>query len=313
MSADKLHRLLSRLKPYSRFIGWTKTAVVPGFDGQPLYTVFAFFFREIVRESILNKASSLAYNFMLAVFPGILFLFSLIPYIPVKNFQQKLLDLIQVALPDNAYDLLQTTLEDIVKNQKSGLLSGGFLLATFFAGNGMATLMQAFNKASLSEEKRSWLRRRLLATALSFASVITLSIGIAIFTGMGFAINYLKNHIDYDLSSFWPFVLMLSRWVVLFGIYFITVGMLYKFGPADSKKWRFFSAGTSLATLLAILTFSGFTFYINHFGAYNKLYGSIGTLIVVMIWMYLNSVILLIGFELNASIRVMRSYKSDGL
>jgi len=313
MNTDKLHRFLSRLRPYNRFVGWTKTAVVPGFDGLPLYTVFAFFFHEIARESILNKASSLAYNFMLAVFPGILFLFSLIPYIPVENFQQKLLDLIQVALPDNAYDLLQTTLEDIVRNQKSGLLSVGFLLSTFFAGNGMATLMAAFNKASLDEEKRSWLRRRLVATVLSFASVVALSVGIAIFTGTGFVVNYLKNHIDYDLSWFWPFVLRLSRWIVLFGIYFITVGMLYKFGPSDSKKWRFFSAGTSLATLLAILTFSGFTFYINHFGAYNKLYGSIGTLIVVMIWMYLNSVILLIGFELNAAIALSKRFRTPGL
>jgi len=313
MNAEKIHRFLSRLKPYNRFIGWTKTTIVPGFDGLPLYTVFAFFFREIARGSILNKASSLAYNFMLAVFPGILFLFSLIPYIPVRNFQQKLLDLIQVALPDNAYGLLQTTLEDIVRNQKSGLLSGGFLLATFFASNGMATLMRAFNKASLSVEKRSWLRRRLLATVLSFASVVALSVGIAIFTVTGFAVNYLKNHIDYDLSWFWPFVLTLSRWIVLFSIYFITVGMIYKFGPADAKKWRFFSAGTSLATLLAILTFSGFAFYINHFGAYNKLYGSIGTLIVVMVWMYLNSVVLLIGFELNAAIAFSKRSRGSDL
>jgi len=309
MITEKLHRSLLRLRAYKRFVKWTKRTVVPGFDGLPLYTVFVFFFREIIRESILNKASSLAYNFMLAVFPGILFLFSLIPYIPVDNFQQKLLDLIQVALPDNAYGLLQTTLEDIVKKQNSGLLSFGFLLATFFAVNGMDTLMAAFNKASLSEEKRSWLQRRLVATILSFASVLALTIGIVIFTGTGFVISYLKNHIEYDLSWFWPFVLTLSRWIVLFGIYFITVGMLYKFGPSSSKKWRFFGAGTNLATLLAILTFSGFTFYINHFGAYNKLYGSIGTLIVVMIWMYLNSVILLIGFELNAAIALSKRFR----
>jgi len=314
MMAKKLHRYLSRLKPYNRFIGWTKTAVVPGFDGLPLYTVLVFFFREIARESILNKASSLAYNFMLAVFPGILFLFSLIPYIPVENFQQKLLDIIQVALPDNAYDLLQTTLEDIVKKQNSGLLSVGFLLSTFFAVNGMDTLMAAFNKASLSVEKRPWMQRRLVATALSFASVLALTAGIAIFTGTGFVIGYLKNHIEYDLSWFWRFGLKMSRWIVLFGIYFITVGMLYKFGPSgSSKKWRFFGAGTNLATLLAILTFSGFTFYINHFGAYNKLYGSIGTLIVVMIWMYLNSVILLIGFELNAAIALSERFRNRDL
>ncbi len=319
----KIHRSLLRLKPYDRFIEWTKVAIIPGFGSLPLYTVFTFFFQEIARESILNKASSLAYNFMLAIFPGILFLFTLIPYIPVDNFQQKLLDLIQVALPHNAYEFLKATLIDIVKNQNSGLLSIGFLLATFFATNGMTTLMVAFNKASLSKEKRSWTQRRIVAIALSFAIVLALAIGIGIFTGSGFVINYLKTHIEYDLSWFWAFVLKLSRWMVLFGIYFITVSMLYKFGPSDSKKWRFFNAGASLATILAILTFSGFTFYINNFGAYNKLYGSIGTLIVMMIWMYLNSLILLIGFELNAAIalskqsikivkpRVYNSFKND--
>ncbi|MFD1768249.1 YihY/virulence factor BrkB family protein [Sphingobacterium suaedae] len=306
MMQKKIHHSLLRLKPYDRFIEWTKTAIIPGFGSLPLYTVFTFFFQEIARESILNKASSLAYNFMLAIFPGILFLFTLIPYIPVDNFQQKLLELIQVALPHNAYEFLQTTLIDIVKNQNSGLLSIGFLLATFFATNGMTTLMMAFNKASLSKEKRTWFKRRLAAIGLSVAIVVALAVGIGIFTGTGLVINYLKKYIDYDLSWFWTFILTLSRWIVLFGIYFITVSMLYKFGPSDSKKWKFLNAGASLATILAILTFSGFTFYINHFGAYNKLYGSIGTLIVMMIWMYLNSLILLIGFELNAAIALSK-------
>ena len=303
---QKLHRSLLRLKSYASFIEWTKRAIIPGFGSLPLYTVFAFFFQEIARESILNKASSLAYNFMLAIFPGILFVFTLIPYIPVNNFQQKLLDLIQVALPHNAYEVLETTLEDIVNKQNSGLLSVGFLLAAFFATNGMTTLMQAFNKASLAKEKRSWLRKRVIAIALSFGIILALAVGITIFTIAGIIINYLKSHIDYDLSWFWTFIIGCTRWIVLFGIYFFTVSMLYKFGPSDARKWKFFNAGASLATILAILTFSAFTFYINHFGAYNKLYGSIGTLIVVMIWMYLNSLILLIGFELNAAIALSK-------
>ncbi len=306
MKQKKIHSTLLRVKPYDRFIEWTKVAIIPGFGTLPLYTVFTFFFQEIARESILNKASSLAYNFMLAIFPGILFLFTLIPYIPVSNFQQKLLDLITVALPLNAYEVLQETLVDIIKNQNSGLLSVGFLLATFFATNGMSTLMMAFNKAALYKEKRSWIRRRIVAIFLSLAIVLALTIGIGIFTGAGFVISYLKNHIDYDLSWFWTLTLKLSRWIVLFGIYFVTVSLLFKFGPSDSKKWKFLNAGATLATILAVFTFSIFTFYINNFGAYNKLYGSIGTLIVVMIWMYLNSLILLIGFELNAAIALSK-------
>lgn len=302
----KLHNSLLILKPYDKLIEWTKTAVLPGFSKLPLYTVAVFFFQEIKRESILNKASSLAYNFMLAIFPGIIFLFTLIPYIPIKNFQQQLLDFLAIVIPQDAFTVVESTLEDIVKNQNSGLLSFGFLLATFFSTNGMTNLMMAFNKSSLTRENRTWGQRRITALGLSVSIIIALTIGIGIFTGTGVIIDYLKKSISYDLSWFWTFLLKAARWIILFVIYFFTVSLLYKFGPSVSKRWKLFSPGATLATILAILTFSGFVFYINNFNAYNKLYGSIGTIIVIMIWMYLNSLILLIGFELNASITLSK-------
>lgn len=299
------HRNLLKVKPYYEFIEWTKVVVLPGFGSLPLYTVAIFFFQEIARESILNKASSLAYNFMLAIFPGIIFLFTLIPYIPIENFQEKLLDFIEVVMPSNAFLAVETTLEDIVKNQNSGLLSVGFILATFFATNGVSSLMLAFNKASLILESRSWGQQRLVAIGLTLMIITALGVGMTIFTFAGYIIGYLRENIEVN-AAFWRFVIVFSRWVILFGIYFLTVSILYKFGPASSRKWKFFSPGATLATILAILTFSGFAFYINQFGAYNKLYGSIGTLIVIMIWLYLNSLILLVGFELNASIALSK-------
>jgi len=302
----KIHRHLLKINMYDGFINWTKGAVLPGFGSLPLYTVSVFFFQEIARESILNKASSLAYNFMLAIFPGIIFLFTLIPYIPINNFQEQLMDLLYVVIPHNAYDILQATLEDIIKRQNSGLLSIGFILCTFFATNGMITLMLSFNKASLSKENRSWGLKRMTALGLSIAIIVALTIGIALYAFSNYAISYLKSQINYDIAWFWTFLINVVRWLVLFGIYFFTVSILYKFGPSSNKQWKFFSPGATLATVLAILTFSGFAYYINNFGTYNKLYGSIGTLIVIMIWMYLNSLILLIGFELNASIALSK-------
>jgi len=293
-------------RPYDNLIEWSKVASLPGFGKLPLYTVATFFFQEIKREAILNKASSLAYNFMLAIFPGIIFLFTLIPYIPVDHFQERLMEFLAIIIPAEAYTAIQSTLEDIVKKQNGGLLSFGFLLATFFSTNGMVNLMRAFNKASLSRENRSWGKRRLVALGLSFAIILALSVGIAVFTIAGVVISYLKDQITYDLSWFWTFVIKSSRWVILFAIYFFTVSLLYRYGPVVSKRWQLFSPGATLATVLAILTFSGFVFYINNFNAYNKLYGSIGTIIVIMIWMYLNSLILLIGFELNASIALSK-------
>lgn len=305
---DKIHRSLLNVKWYDQFIEWTKTAVFPGFGSLPLYTVFTFFFQEIARESILNKASSLAYNFMLAIFPGVIFLFTLIPYIPVDNFQTQLMELIQVVLPENAFEFLEATLNDIIRRQNSGLLSVGFVLSTFFATNGMTTLMMTFNKASLTRENRSWGRKRFVATALSFGVVFALAIGIFLYAGANILINAIKNRIEFDLHWFWPILIKSVQWVFLFGIYFFTVSVVYRYGPSTGKNKRFpfFTPGATLATILAILTFSGFAFYINHFGAYNKLYGSIGTLIVMMIWMYLNALILIIGFELNASIALSK-------
>lgn len=298
----KLHNRLLVLKPYDNLVEWSKKAIIPGFGKLPLYTVATFFFQEITRESILNKASSLSYNFMLAIFPGIIFLFTLIPYIPVDNFQEKLLSFLEIVIPTDAFTAIQKTLEDIIKNQNGGLLSFGFVLATFFATNGMTNLMMTFNKASLTRENRKWLVRRIIALALSFAIVTALALGIGVFTIVGIFINYLKENIEYDLSWFWTFLLTVSKWCILFLIYFFTVGLVYKYGPSSSRHWKIFSPGAILATILAILTFSGFAFYINNFNAYNKIYGSIGTIIVIMIWMYLNSLIILIGFELNTSL-----------
>ncbi|WP_160068972.1 YihY/virulence factor BrkB family protein [Sphingobacterium bovisgrunnientis] len=298
----KLHNRLLVFKPYDNLVEWSKKAIIPGFGKLPLYTVATFFFQEITRESILNKASSLSYNFMLAIFPGIIFLFTLIPYIPVDNFQEKLLSFLEIVIPTDAFSAIQTTLEDIIKNQNGGLLSFGFVLATFFATNGMTNLMMTFNKASLTRENRKWLVRRIIALALSFAIVTALALGIGVFTIVGIFINYLKENIEYDLSWFWTFLLTVSKWCILFLIYFFTVGLVYKYGPSSSRHWKIFSPGAILATILAILTFSGFAFYINNFNAYNKIYGSIGTIIVIMIWMYLNSLIILIGFELNTSL-----------
>ena len=302
----KLHRSLLRFKPYFNLIEWTKVLVLPGFKPLPLYTVGKFFFKELAKESLVNKASSLSYNFMLAIFPGIIFLFTLIPYIPVSNFQDQLLSLMEMVLPKNAFIAVESTLEDIVKNQNGKLLSFGFLFALFFATNGVHSLMLAFNKSSLVSENRSWIKQRWVAIKLSFIMVLALALSLAIITFSEFVFSTLRNAIDIINPGIWIFLINVARWLILTGLYLVTISIIYRYGPATKKKWHFFSPGSWLATILAILTFWGFAYYINNFGTYNKLYGSIGTLIVMMIWMYINSLIILIGFELNASIELSK-------
>ncbi|WP_374163641.1 YihY/virulence factor BrkB family protein [Arcticibacter sp. MXS-1] len=296
-----INSVLLKVKLYKRFIDWTKKAVIPGFSPLPLYTVGSFFFQEIAKDSLVTRASSLAYSFMLAIFPGIIFLFTLIPYIPIEGFQDKLMSLIAMILPSNAFEAVQSTLEDIIKKQNGGLLSFGFFAALFFSTNGVNNLMQAFNKASLQPETRGWLKQRFVALWLTVVTVFALIFGLSVITVGEFIISKLQSEIGFR-DWFWLYVVALVRWFILAVVYFTTISLLYRYGPSYQKKWKLFSPGSWLATILAILTSWGFTFYINHFGNYNKVYGSIGTLIVIMIWLFLNSLIILIGFELNASI-----------
>ena len=295
------HRLLLRFRFYRKFIAWAKSYILPGFAPLSLFFVVSFFVHEIQERTILIRASSLAYNFMLAFFPATIFLFTLIPYIHIKNFQGQLLNILGTILPYNAYMAFQATIDDIVKHQHGQLLSIGFMSALYFATNGVSNLMQAFNKSSLVVEKRSWLKRRGIAVVLTVVISFSLLVAITIMTVGESLINFIKLHID-SKGHFWIYVIAFSRWIIVIAIFFVTISLLYRYGPANIQKWKFLSTGSIIATILAVLTSLGFTYYIDNFSSYNKIYGSIGTLIILMLWLYLNSLILLIGFELNASI-----------
>lgn len=296
-----LHHVLLRIKLYRNFITWAKSTVLPGFGTLSIYEVTATLVYEFSQDKMLNKASSLAYSFLLALFPGIIFLFTLIPYVGGINFRENLFSLLYSILPNNAYLALENTIDDIINNQNVSLLSVGFLTALYFATNGVSTLMRAFNSASLEVEKRTWFKRRMVALSLTVVISISLLVAIVIMIAGQDLIKLIQSYVA-TKSSFWTYLLTLSRWIIIITIFFTTVSLLYRYGPSHKLKWSFLSPGAVLATILAILTSLGFTYYINNFSSYNKIYGSIGTLIVVMIWLYLNSLILLIGFELNASI-----------
>src|ERR1700761_661000 len=162
-----LNRLLLRNRYYRKLIARTKVLILPGFGNLPLYDVITEFIDDFMDGTLPNKATSLSYNFMLAFFPAMLFLFTLIPYVPVKNFQLHLLQVVSTILPTNAYLAFQTTIKDIVIYKNGGVLSFVVIAALYFATNGIANLMRAFNNSSLIIEKRTWLKRRLIATALT--------------------------------------------------------------------------------------------------------------------------------------------------
>jgi membrane protein len=283
------------------FVVYTKNVALPGFDNMPVYDVADFFFTGIQRGSIKTRAQSLAFSFVLALFPAIIFLFSMIPYVPVHNFQDQLLDLIKNLLPTNAYEAMRTTIEDIIRHQHSGLVSVGFLFALYFTSNGFMALMKGFNTSYHTSEKRSPVKRRIVAVILTLILSILLILAIVLIIFGEVAIKYLVvKHILKTKTQVW--LLLLGKWMIVLALFFIAISFLYYYAPSVKKRWRFISAGSTLATLLTIITSIVFTYFVNNFGQYNKLYGSIGTLIVIMLWIYFNSLILLLGFELNASI-----------
>lgn len=296
---DKLLQKLISI--WERILVKAKKVTFPGLDGMAVYDVMVFFWRSIVDGALSTRASAIAFSFFVALFPAIIFLFTLIPYIPIENFQDKLFLLIKDMVPEGAFKAIEETVKDILTRQRGDLLSFGFFMALIFSTNGFASMMTAFDASLHSFERRSWIGQRLIALLLLAIMSVLLTVAIALITyGQSF-LNYLIVH-DILKDHFTFFVLSIGKWVVILLLFFMANSFLFYLAPAKKTKWRFISAGGTLSTVLCVITFLGFSYYINRFGQYNKLYGSIGTLLVILLLMYLISMIILIGFELNASI-----------
>lgn len=282
-------------------LGFTRTATLPGFNNAPLNIVGNLFYQGIIKGAITNRASSLAFNFFLALFPAIIFLFTLISYVPIDNFQDQLLNIIKDITPNNAYTATRATIEDIIRHKRGGLLSLGFIFALYFSTNGINAMIEGFNRSYHSIETRTFLKQRAVALILTILLSMLLLVSITTMILSETVLDYLvKWHVLKHKSIY--YLILSGKWLVILAMFFFGTSFLYYFGPSRKRKWRFFSPGATLATLLCLLVSLGFTYFVNHFGQYNKLYGSIGTLIVVLLWLYFNSISLLLGFELNASI-----------
>jgi len=204
-------------------------------------------------------------------------------------------------MPKSAYETVKETVEDIVTRPRGDLLSLGFILSLYFSTNGINSLMEAFNNTYHTIESRSVFRQRLISTLLVFILSVLLIISIGLMT-VGPVILSVFIPEKILESAFYSFFIWLLTWLVTIATLFFAISFIYYLAPAKRRDFRFISAGSSLATLLVIITTLGFNFYVDNFGSYNILYGSIGTLMIVLLWIYFNSLSLLIGFELNASI-----------
>jgi membrane protein len=276
--------------------------VIPGFEGMPVYNVAEFFIRGLQKGALSMRAAAFSYNFFLALFPAIIFFFTIIPYIPIAGFQDNLLELLRNFIPKKAFDAVEETLFDIVKRPHGGLLSMGFILAMYFSTNGIHSLIEAFNQTRHTIETRSWIKQRLISILLVFILSLLVIIAIVLISFGPIALDFLIKH-GMLRVSFSYYLIIAGKWIISSAMLFFAFSFLYYMAPAAESRFSFITAGSTLSTVLTILASVGFNYYVNSISKYNTLYGSIGTLIIIMVWIYFNAMIVLIGFELNVSIR----------
>lgn len=301
----KLQRIFLTFAPVAFIIRQSKKIYPPGFDGIPLYDVIVFLLKQVKTHGITERASAISYNFVMALPPSLLFLFTLIPNLPFVSKQK-----ITIELHSFIYDIIPSPVynrevikfvDSFIDNSRFSLLSFGLLLSLFFASNAIMGLMRAFNKNYIGFEKRKGLKDRVVALRLTVI-IFSLLLGYLILLIMqGAVLNLLVS------NPTWRLIVSYARWAAMILLIFLAIGFIFKYAPSVKKRWKIRSPGALVATFLSIVSTIGFSLFVGSFGKYNALYGSIGTIMMVMALIYINSLVLLIGFELNVSIRILKA------
>jgi len=294
---------LDKIPVLNILVRFGKKIKIPGLEGMSLYDVLEMYVIGIVKGALTTRAGGIAYSFFMAIFPFMLFILTVIPYVPIDGFQEGLLSLISEILPPKTYNAVDSVLVDILKNQYAGLLSFGFVASIFLMTNGVNAIFGGFEYSYHVKETRNIVRAYLISLAVSLvmALFLVVTVALTVFYKIGLDTLLEKGWVENEL--FW---LQIGRGFLFVVMVFTTVSMLYKFGTKTGKHSRFFSPGAVFTTILSIFTFYLFSYYVTEFSKYNQLYGSIGTLLILMLFVWLNAIILLLGFELNASIYSLR-------
>ncbi len=291
-----------------RIIGLSKKYSLPGFGGASIYDVISLIIQEAMKDDIVTRANSVAFNFFLSLFPTLIFIFTLLPLFPISvDILATLSQNTSGIMPENAHNYLFGMVEDVVTRKRNNLLSIGFILAVFFASSGLSTLMYGFDKSSYKQtfKKRSMVRHRLVAIFLTIllSTVLILSILFIVFGHQ--LITVQLDNLGWTMMSKW--ILFMFQWIALIVLFYLIITLIYRYGPAMFRRIPFINPGATLAVILLIVSSMAFAYFVNNFGRYNEIYGSIGALIVLLAWLQINAFILLVGFELNASIAVNKT------
>lgn len=303
MSAE-IEERIERIPVVRNLARGLKKIKLPWLQGLSLYELLEIYILGIVEGALTYHASSIAFSFFMALFPFALFILNLIPYIPIPGFQSDFLQFVQEGVPPNTYEAIHKIISDILNNSHSGLLSSGFILSIFLMANGLNAIMSGFETSKHVLIKRGFIRQYLVALGMSLLLSILLLVTVA--TIVVFEVIIQKTIIQDVLSDQIPLII-LGRYAFVILMILLTVSILFKFGIKHDKKRAFISIGSVFTTILIILDSYIFGIWVLRFSKYNELYGSIGTLLIMMFYIWINCVILLLGFELNAAIKKLKT------
>jgi membrane protein len=298
---DRIIEFINNI-PLLRWLRITaKSTTLPGMHGIPVFYVAKQFKEILVSGKLSIRASAIAYDFFMAIFPAIIFLFTLTAYLPIPNFDILLLNAMQEVLPPASFLAVKNTILDIIGIQRDGLLSIGFILALVYANNGVASIITSFNASMYVKETRSFWSIRFMALVLTIILVLLLvsSILLTIFTHVG--MNYLiKKQIISDGIN--VIAILIGKWMTFYALVFFSVSFLYYLGPSRKSRPGFFSPGALIVSALIIILLIGFSFFVSNFSTYNTVYGSVGALIALLVLINLIALLLLAGYEFNVGV-----------
>lgn len=277
---------------------------IPGLQGMTLYDVLEMYIIGIVNGAVTARAGGIAFSFFMALFPFLLFILTLIPFIPIEGFQSDFIRAIETLLPPSTGGFVNDIIKDIAINRYGGLLSFGFVASIFLMTNGVNAVLGAFEYSYHIKEMRNVFRQYLVSMGMAFILSATLIATIAINVYFAIVIQGLTEKGWLHDEVFWVKGGSALFFIVLI---FISVSFLYRYGTKKSSVFTYLP-GAILTTLLTIVMFQLFAIYVVKFATYNELYGSIGTLLILMLFVWINAIILLLGFELNASINRLKEF-----
>ncbi len=276
---------------------------IPGYRGFSFYDLAEIYVSGIVKGALSSRAGSVSFSFFMALFPFLLFILNLIPFIPIENFDSILFDFIELLMPQESQIFFTDIFNDIRQKQRAGFLSTVFMLSIFLTANGVSSIFSSFEGSYHVELSRSFIRQYLYSMMVGILLAVLLLLGVmALVFFEIFILSNLDELIPSEIN--WIRVGQFFFYIILI---YISVAILYYFGTIEGKKTRFFSPGALMTCLLILLTTYLFGVYIEHFSQYNQLYGSIGALLIFLFYIWLNSSVLLLGFELNATLNRLKN------